>query len=107
MRSANHKRIALFSPKMRWNVGSIVLRSRSVSLTSNTISGEAAILLTPVQLSVRDSGHAGEEIGDDGCDLGATTLQRKMAGIEQVDFGLRVVALEGLRASGQKEWIVL
>ena len=50
---------------------------------------------------------AGEEVANDRCDLRATTLERKMAGIEQMDFGLRVVALEGFRASRQKERIVL
>ena len=49
----------------------------------------------------------GKEIAHDRCDLRATTLQRKMTGIEQMDFGLWVVALEGFRASGQKERIVL
>src|SRR5262249_53717282 len=50
---------------------------------------------------------ASEEIANDRCDLRATTLQRKMAGIEQMDFGLWIVALEGFRASRQKERIVL
>jgi hypothetical protein len=45
MRLASHRRIALFSPKMRWKVGSIVSRSRSVSLTSKTLTGKAALLL--------------------------------------------------------------
>src|SRR5215813_8618908 len=40
---ANHKRMALLSPKMRWKVGSIVSRSRSVSFTSKTINGRAAM----------------------------------------------------------------
>src|SRR5262249_15284069 len=43
MRLANHNRIALLSAKMRWKVGSIVLRSRSVSLTSTTIRGGVAM----------------------------------------------------------------
>src|SRR5215813_8401032 len=43
MKLANHRRIALLSPKMRWKVGSIVSRSSSVSLTSKTISGRAAM----------------------------------------------------------------
>src|SRR5277367_1223001 len=45
MRLANHRRMASLSPKMRWKVGSIVSRSRSVSLTSKTIRGKAAISL--------------------------------------------------------------
>src|SRR5882757_7526460 len=40
MKLANHKRMALFSPKIRSKVGSIVSRSRSVSLTSKTIRGK-------------------------------------------------------------------
>src|SRR5262249_5636461 len=40
---ANHKRMALLSPKMRWKIGSIVPRSRSVSFTSKTINGRAAM----------------------------------------------------------------
>jgi hypothetical protein len=48
MKMANHRRMALFSPKMRWKVGSIVARSRSVSLTSKTIKRRAAYYWTPV-----------------------------------------------------------
>ena len=55
----------------------------------------------------RDSGHAGEEIADDDCDLGAATLQGKMTSIEQMDYGLWVVAFEGLCTGRQKEGIVL
>src|SRR5262249_5099485 len=40
---------------------------------------------------------ADEEVADDRCDLGAATLERKMTGIEQTDFGVRVVAFKGLR----------
>src|SRR5262245_30029544 len=47
MRLANHRRMALFSPKIRSKVGSIVCRSRSVSLTSKTIRGSSAISKTP------------------------------------------------------------
>src|SRR5580692_4597980 len=43
MRSANHRRIAPLSPKIRWKTGSIVSRSRRVSLTSKTIKGSAAM----------------------------------------------------------------
>src|SRR4029077_10801576 len=53
MKLANHKRIALFSPKTRWKVGSIVSRSRSVSLTSKTISGRPAMLLDSSHSQVR------------------------------------------------------
>src|ERR1700733_8353977 len=45
MKLANHRRMALLSPKMRSKVGSIVSRSRSVSLTSKTIRGRAAALV--------------------------------------------------------------
>src|SRR5580693_4704514 len=43
--------MALFSPKMRWKVGSIVPRSRSVSLTSKTIKGGKAMLRDSCSLS--------------------------------------------------------
>src|SRR6516162_2402643 len=43
MRLANQSRMALFSPKMRSNVGSMVSRSSSVSFTSKTIRGSWAI----------------------------------------------------------------
>src|SRR6516225_9666599 len=49
---------------------------------------------------------ASEEVADDCGDLSAATLQREMTGIEQVDFGVGVVAFESLRASRQKEGIV-
>src|SRR5262249_38258889 len=45
MKLANHRRIALFSPKMRSKVGSIVARSSSVSFTSKTINGRTAMSL--------------------------------------------------------------
>src|SRR5260370_33856911 len=48
---------------------------------------------------------AGQEVADDAGDLGALAFQREMAGVEQVDFGLRVVAFEGLGACGQEERI--
>ena len=50
---------------------------------------------------------ASEKIANDRRNLRATTLQRKMAGIEQMDFGLWIVAFERFRASRQKERIVL
>src|SRR5262245_6776164 len=34
------------------------------------------------------------------------TLEREMTGVEQVDFGVRIVAFEGLRARRQEERIV-
>src|ERR1700739_1924826 len=43
MKLANHRRMALFSPKMRSKGGSIVSRSSSVSFTSKTINGRAAM----------------------------------------------------------------
>ena len=64
-------------------------------------------LIDSCPLRVRDSGHAGEEIADDDCDLGAATLQGKMTSIEQMDYGLWVVAFEGLCTGRQKEGIVL
>src|SRR5215510_7114244 len=58
--------------------------------------------------SERNLAHAAsEEIANDRRDLRATTLQSKMAGIEQMDFRLWVVAFERFRASRQKERIVL
>jgi hypothetical protein len=45
MRLANQKRMAPLSRKIRSNVGSMVVRSSSVSLTSKTIRGSAAICL--------------------------------------------------------------
>src|SRR5262245_60631881 len=50
---------------------------------------------------------AAEEVADDRCDFSSTALEREVAGIEQVDFGLWIVAFEGFRASRQKERIVL
>src|SRR5262245_36972925 len=50
---------------------------------------------------------AGEEVADDHCDFGSTALEREMTGVEQVDFGVRIVAFEGLRAGRQKEGVVL
>src|SRR5215831_4164991 len=50
---------------------------------------------------------AGEEVTDDHCDFMAMALEREMTSIEQVDFGVGVVAFESLRASRQKEGIVL
>ena len=41
---------------------------------------------------------AGEKIADDGCDLGRMTFERKMAGLEQVNLGVWIIAFEGLRA---------
>src|SRR5437764_3629923 len=48
-----------------------------------------------------------EKIADDGCDLWCVTFEREMAGLEQMNFGVRIVALERLRAGRQKERIVL
>src|SRR3984957_19211070 len=45
MRLANHRRMALLSPEMRSKVGSMVSRSSSVSLTSETIRGRAVMLV--------------------------------------------------------------
>jgi hypothetical protein len=50
---------------------------------------------------------AGEKVADDHCDFRSTALESEMTGLKQVDFGVRVVALEGLRAGRQKEGIVL
>src|SRR5262245_61508514 len=50
---------------------------------------------------------AGEEVANDHCDFRSTALEREMTGVEQVDFGVRVVAFEGLCTGRQKEGIVL
>ncbi len=50
---------------------------------------------------------AGQEVADDRRDLRALAFQRKMAGVEQMDFGVRVVVFEGLSAGRQEERIVL
>src|SRR6516225_8302065 len=50
---------------------------------------------------------ASEEVTDDHCDFRSMALEREMTSIEQVDFGVGVVAFESLRASRQKERIVL
>jgi hypothetical protein len=56
---------------------------------------------------IRELFYAIEEVANDRRDLRPATLEREMAGIEQTDFGLRVVALERFRAGRQKERIVL
>jgi len=50
---------------------------------------------------------AGEKIADDCCDLKSLAFQREMSGIEEVNFGVWVVAFEGLSTSRQEERIVL
>ena len=48
-----------------------------------------------------------EEVADDRRDLGSLAFEREMTGLEQVDLGVRMVALERLRAGRQEERIVL
>src|SRR5262249_36643144 len=50
---------------------------------------------------------AREEVADDPGDLRSLAFQREVTGVEQVDFGVRVVALEGLGAGRQEKRIVL
>jgi hypothetical protein len=40
---------------------------------------------------------AGEEVTDDHCDFRSMALEREMTSIEEVDFGVGVVAFESLR----------
>src|SRR5207302_5399075 len=49
---------------------------------------------------------ANEKVADERRYFWSAALQRKMAGIEQMDFGFRVVAFERLGAGSQKERIV-
>src|ERR1700759_2198720 len=51
--------------------------------------------------------YAAEEWNDDGGDLVALGLQREMAGIDEVNLGVRIVAAEGFGARRQEERIVL
>lgn len=44
----------------------------------------------------------GEEVANDHRDFRSTALEREMTGVEQVDFGVRVVASEGLPAGRKK-----
>src|SRR5690242_19134738 len=50
---------------------------------------------------------ASEKVADDRGDLGRMAFQREVAGLEQVNLGIRIVALVGVRAGGQEKWIVL
>lgn len=48
-----------------------------------------------------------EDVADDRRDLGSLAFEREMAGFEQVDFGVRLVALERLCTGWQEERIIL
>jgi hypothetical protein len=48
-----------------------------------------------------------KEPADNPGDLFPFTLQREMAGVEQVDFGVPIIALKGFGARRQEERIVL
>src|SRR4029077_14212181 len=48
-----------------------------------------------------------QEVADDRRDLGSLALEGEVAGIEQVDLGVRIVAFEGLGPGGQEERVVL
>src|SRR5262249_1254571 len=50
---------------------------------------------------------APKEIADYCRDLRSLAFEREMTGFEQVDFGVRMVSLERLRAGGQEKGIVL
>ena len=50
---------------------------------------------------------AREKIADDGCDLGRMAFEREMPGFEEVDLGVWIIPLEGLRPGRQEERIVL
>src|ERR1700681_4257082 len=48
----------------------------------------------------------GEELADDRRDLGSPAFEREMAGVEEMDFGVGVVAFEGIGTGWQEERIV-
>src|SRR5438552_8607558 len=48
-----------------------------------------------------------EEIANGGCNFAMVSLERKVARIVEMNFGVRVIAPERLRAAGQEERIVL
>jgi hypothetical protein len=50
---------------------------------------------------------AGEEVSAARRALRSLAFQREMPGVEQMDFGIRVVSFEGLGAGRQEERIVL
>src|SRR5580658_5152462 len=118
MRLANHNRMVPLSRKIRSNVGSMVVRSSSVSLTSKTIRGRAAICLhseywKPPSLgrallrALRMVRHHNTKVPDRRGDFGGVRFQREVPGVEEADECAWNIPLEGFGSRGQEEWVVL